>query len=722
MKSRKIYVGLAFCAVLAVHFAAFRRSSFDIDGSILNSASFAFPARQEEVQVGNEQHMGAVSGQVFTGQVIRESAISRSEAIPICEASHFENVQNKRCEIPLVGVTTTIKSRTKCIDETAALIKVVVVSDIGGEPYHDLSNVTYLGLQDQARLYPGLHGAIPTSTFSRKNLGLAHAFLSLNACAVWDFDDDNCVSASTRSFLSSVKSSGLKKPFVWLTSKLSTVNPYLVYGSSEFIWPRGLPLEHLSEREFPRIVLSEGLLDDVETDVVQVMQNYDPDVDALWRLQHAKNLPTDWKPSAVLEDNLLGIHPSRMTPFNAQATVLSRRALAIAFLPSTVHGRVSDIWRSYIVQYFLSRAVPTGAVAFSGAMVIHNRSKHNYMADFNAESQLYDQTMALIEYLGSRHLEELSACDTYVRLMDDLYMRGFVEIGDVKAAAAWANLTLKGSSQNLVQLQNNTFPPLPGPPPKNRVVAVLHINHRHVEVVPLWMALHGYKFRAVKVYVPGLRECLPISGLTIQCISDDFAGYFAYESMLHAISLSLTELADVEGFLFLHDDVVWQPTLTFGSASRGLGPCPQKSEKGEDLGCFPSLMPNDTAWTWASSAIGWKAFKKFQKELEGSNDPKSSLAAFYGQSDFYYISRKETATFLKYGKQMRLAELFLEIAVPTLMVSYLGVNNETLKLATDWSHKRSDPDAMKALLQSLSADVVHPIKLITPRGILAHIM
>ena len=217
---------------------------------------------------------------------------------------------------------------------------------------------------------------------------------------MWDFDDDNCLSSRTRDFLSSVISSGLKKPFLWLTSELSTTTPYLLYGSSDFIWPRRLPLEHLSEREFPSIVKSEGLLDDVQTDVVQVIQDYDPDVNALSRLQNSKSLPMDWKPSAVLKDhtNLIGIHPSRMTPFNAQATVLSRRALAIAFLPATVHGRVSEIWRSYIIQYFLARAVNpsavafSGTVAFSGASVMHNQSKHNYKADFNAESQARSST------------------------------------------------------------------------------------------------------------------------------------------------------------------------------------------------------------------------------------------------------------------------------------------------------------------------------------------
>ena len=708
-------------AFLAGLFAAFYMSSLNLYKSIIDCVSTDRKDSPEEIE--NQRGLdtiSAVSGHIYSGQKIRESAISKTDYSIAPKLS----LDNHRCELPLVGVTTTLKARTQCIDETASFIRVVVVGDIGSEPYHNLLNVVYLGLEDQERLYPGLERTSPLRSFSRKNLGFVHAFLGMNACAVWDFDDDNCLSNGTRAFLSSVVSSGLKKPLLWLTSELSTTNPYLLYGSSDFIWPRGFPLEHLSEREFPRVVRSEGLLADVQTDVVQVMQDYDPDVDALWRLENSKSLPMDWKLSAVLKDhtNLVGIHPSRMTPFNAQATVLSRRALAIAFLPTTVHGRVSDIWRSYIIQYFLARAVNPGAVAFSGATVTHHRSKHNYKADFNAESQLYDQTMALIAYLASRPLDGRPAGEAYVSLMDDLYMRGFVEVGDVKAAAAWANLVLTGSARDLLQLQGNSFPALPAPQPRNRAVAVLHINHRHVEAVPIWMALHGHRFQAVQVYVPGLAECLPISGVAIQCISDDFKGYFAYESMLHAMSLNLPQWADAEGFFFLHDDVVWQPTLALGSASRGLGPCLPNSRNG--ISCFTALNSTaGAAWYWSHIEVGWKAFTLFQAMLSERRDQKAKLEAFMGHGDVYYVSKRDTATFLRYGRQMLQAQLFLEIAVPTLFVACMGVDfASSFRLVTDWSGKRQDPEAMRGLLKDSYADAVHPIKLSTARGILNHMV
>ena len=44
-----------------------------------------------------------------------------------------------------------------------------------------------------------------------------------------------------------------------------------------------------------------------------------------------------------------------------------------------VHGRVSDIWRSYIVQRLLWDV--GYSVAFSPPLVVQNRGPHNYLAD-----------------------------------------------------------------------------------------------------------------------------------------------------------------------------------------------------------------------------------------------------------------------------------------------------------------------------------------------------
>ena len=281
-----------------------------------------------------------VTGSVFTGEPMRGSAIPDG-LFPLNRLT----ASAPPCSIPMVGVTTTLKGRARCIDETSRVIPILVVGDEGGETYNSSQNIVYLSVSAQRGLYPLLDRHIPMRSFSRKNFGFMHAFLAMNACAVWDFDDDNCPSDATSALLSQPD---FGRPPFWLASELSVTNPYLLFGSPEHISPRGMPLEFLSKREFPRLV---EFAEKVQTDVIQVIQSLEPDVDAVWRLLHADQLPMHWIQSPALTGQLVGIHPSNMAPFNAQATMLSRRALSIAFLPSTVHGRVSDIWRSYIMQY-----------------------------------------------------------------------------------------------------------------------------------------------------------------------------------------------------------------------------------------------------------------------------------------------------------------------------------------------------------------------------------
>ena len=95
------------------------------------------------------------------------------------------------------------------------------------------------------------------------------------------------------------------------------------------------------------------------------------------------------------------------------------------------------------MQYLFHRNTQGGLLGFTGHFVDHLRNSHNYMADLNAEKQLNEQADALIKYLAGRPLSNsgtVTLSEEYVRVVDDLYTRGFLEAGDVKAAMAWAQL------------------------------------------------------------------------------------------------------------------------------------------------------------------------------------------------------------------------------------------------------------------------------------------
>ena len=63
-------------------------------------------------------------------------------------------------------------------------------------------------------------------------------------------------------------------------------------------------------------------------------------------------------------------------------------------LPTTVTGRVSDIWRSYIAQYFFHRL--SVHLAFAPPYNDQNRNPRDYRLDFKEELDLYHKSNELL--------------------------------------------------------------------------------------------------------------------------------------------------------------------------------------------------------------------------------------------------------------------------------------------------------------------------------------
>lgn len=591
--------------------------------------------------MGHPATQSAVSGRLFQPHVKRPSL--NPPRIDINQPSTVTT-----CKYPLIAVTTTLKSASTNIDEVADLMPVVVVGDEGTVSdfvSSKSSRVTYLSLQQQHALYPQVSKTIPTRSFARKNIGFLHA-LHLGACCIWDFDDDNFPTDDTKQVLATVQKTGkLPEPNLQLTANEIVVNPYLLYGSPEFIWPRGYPLELLKRKRFPRL---EKPTVTSPIDVLQVMQNVDPDVDANWRLEYGRRLPMAWSAAPVIASSCLAISGSNYAPYNAQATLLSRRAATVSLLPHTVHGRVSDIWRSYATQYLIHSLDEPGRIAFSGAFVSHHRNNHSYMADRQAEAQLYEQVSALTLHLKQRTLRanQSNLLQEFVSLYDDLYQRGFVEAGDVRTAIAWAKAVAATIPPPLISQQNLQAIPKSDGPSKHAadVLAAVHVSNEHIEIIPVWMALHAHKFAAVAFYTPGA-VAAGISGIQPIRLSRDYRGYFAYESAVDAVEQvrlnrcnhvafwdTAMNCTAVQGVYFLHDDAV----LRNAHFDKNVSAAPSRA----------ALYSNRTTWIWTNSLMGLPAFNKMIIKFNMAMQP------WYGQADSFYVARKHFQAFVKIAAKM----------------------------------------------------------------------
>ena len=120
---------------------------------------------------------------------------------------------------------------------------------------------------------------------------------------------------------------------------------------------------------------------------------------------------------------------------DAQATIHTANALWAVLLPSTVPGRVSDIWRSYFAQCIFADAGLR--LVFAPPKISQLRNDHNILGDLRAENDLYLKSGKLIDFLAEWDSEQRSIPNRMEQLWIDLYERGYIKIQDVEAVQKW---------------------------------------------------------------------------------------------------------------------------------------------------------------------------------------------------------------------------------------------------------------------------------------------
>lgn len=372
-------------------------------------------------------------------------------------------------------VLTTIFEPSKALDELLQHIDrssspltskwcVVVVGDTR-TPEHAYVNLEkqysgvmhFLGIERQKALWYRTAKHIGWNTFARKNVGYLFA---IDHCAnvVYDMDDDNVV-------IDEMHSLDRFSPIIASRSVMTEhrrnhshhqhlFNPYVHFNNTATaapgasIWPRGFPLDVIQShtlltkhRHIHHAVVHRHLRNqahDAIDDSVALLQSIadvNPDVDAIYRL--VQRLPVHFHRRSD-DKNTVVLSLDTYAPLNAQALLVRRRdAMFGLLLPASVHGRVTDIWRSYVWQRILHEIGMK--VAFSEPWVTHERHVHNYMRDFQAELPLYERAGALIDYLRAFDCgnDTLHGMSCFFKVYVALFEIGVVDRSDVVLAHAW---------------------------------------------------------------------------------------------------------------------------------------------------------------------------------------------------------------------------------------------------------------------------------------------
>ena len=389
---------------------------------------------------------------MFSGDAIREFPKDsfKFSGYTSSSSGHVSTKPSPQCE--RWAVMTTIFEVSDAVRRQVRLRNwcLVVVADkrspktynTGWMPGEGNEAVVYLTPDDQMVMKNEFADTLPWNNFGRKNVGFLYAIMH-GAKVIYDFDDDNLLkfwipgaAPPGAPSLDAAITDNEEQSIDVLEPKdhnWPTYNPYPVLGAPTLpSWPRGLPLDDIKVPNCSNTPLHNVTLKASSIAVLQSLAEYEPDVDAIYRL----TMPIPFFFNRPKEDKHLMVPKGTLTPYNAQATLHFRAGFFGLFLPITVSGRVTDIWRSFIAQrLFWDVGLQIGFIA--RPIVVQDRNIHTNIADLAAEWDIYVKGKQLMTFLESWKGKGRTIVERTEELWVALYERQYIEIGDVELVQLW---------------------------------------------------------------------------------------------------------------------------------------------------------------------------------------------------------------------------------------------------------------------------------------------
>ena len=445
-KNLRRYLVVAAAMALAVGWAESRET--ETERRVLRLSLQSLPASAH--QAGT-----ATSGAMWTAKDIRRHPQGHvlAKHMPRWRTGHSMPVLAHTHTCPNWAVITSIFGPTKLtiqLSRAAGWCTVVVgdrKSPAKGEWMQafeskggNASSLYYLSPSDQDALPFATARAVPWNHFGRKNVGYLYA-IARGAIIIYDTDDDNELlepdpGGRLSDAAAALMSDTARCDAVCGQPAQSVHNPYPAFAEKAAAaapdyalpaWPRGFPLDRIHDRATMNATVCPSTCATIS--ILQSLADNDPDVDAIYRMTRA--LPLNFKAAP----RVLSLPPGTMAPFNAQATLYHREAFWGLLLPVTVHGRVADILRSYLVQRLMWGAGQS--LAFSSPLVRQVRNAHTYLADFVAEQPLYTKAGELVRHLVELAESRQGLAARMTDLTTGMYRLGMVEAADIRLVQAW---------------------------------------------------------------------------------------------------------------------------------------------------------------------------------------------------------------------------------------------------------------------------------------------
>ncbi len=270
--------------------------------------------------------------------------------------------------------TTTINRPTKALKLFAKNqnCKLIVALDKKSKKFN-LKNAIVLSTNYQEKKWPKLSKLVGWNCIQRRNFAILEAF-DRGAETIALIDDDNIPYKNW--FKNIYVNKKIKCKEVKTNKKI--FDP-VGYTNHPNLWHRGMPLELVNNRQY---ITGRKYL--IKPDIQANFWNGDPDIDAVCRMI--------FKPECNFKKNLFPFFSKKISPFNSQNTLITRKVIKDYFLFPHI-GRMDDIWASFYVTSKKYR------VLYNEPTVYQQRNVHNLIKDFKDEYIGYTNSLKLVEGL-----------------------------------------------------------------------------------------------------------------------------------------------------------------------------------------------------------------------------------------------------------------------------------------------------------------------------------
>ncbi|KAK6179929.1 hypothetical protein SNE40_012176 [Patella caerulea] len=603
-----------------------------------------------------------------------------------------------------IVVTTNVKP-TDAIKYMSNLPKwkLLVVENSNTPKDWKLTNCIYLSLAEQQHVY--ISKLIPTESYSRKIIGYLYA-ISEGAEAIYDIED-------TIKLLTDLDDLLNPDAFEYGLQYNGNVvfNSFKHFGQST-IWPRGFPLNKLSENETNSYFVSNFK----KPSINQILSDGDPDIDSVfrWTLKPTNtnlNISFDSATPPVI------IPPLVFTTLNSQATLFRYEALWALVLPVTPSYQHSDVIRGYWAQRLLWEI--GGYVGCYPPNAYQIRNSRSYTVAENSSGSYFDPNKLVDFLIEWKCPVERTFFQCVSLLSEKLAENGYWQQHDNLVVHAWiheletssykepkrkpfidknitnhtnsviyepmdsANLKIRQQSKwnqvlgmtsfckdtsfqiKSTSLASVTFPD---------ILLVIMFNSPFYDNIPYLQLIYGVTFRYIIYCGPDIQRFLKASNnfaikvTFVESVVDK--GYCVYTCLSAAMKMNF----DVQGYLSIGDDTllnswnihklpldkIWYHSDIARLYKGKKGPTPWWQKP-------VGQIAMNKAWRFLHNVTAdlKPVVNKFVHTLLANNAPKDG--AMFGASDIVYIPnryKKDTIFFLDVFAECK---VFLEIVIATLV-------------------------------------------------------